>query len=617
MIKRILYKIIINKFFNKLFLTYSLIIIFTIGFLVYIITGSITSTLKNQAISFNKQVLETLNSYYQQKNTNMKLYLKNIINDKDLYSSIQALFNTRKEDNESDYMNLFNSIEFKLSTNATSMDPDIVNIYIYKTNTDSPFLFYNSFQQPIILNILPGLIEKIINNDNYMKTFPPLNSLDNSKDVSTYKFSTCDFLRDINNTSKILGVIVLDYKCDSLRTSYKQYSHYIKGNILVLSDSGEVIFDSSGNYYGKVYTYSNLIKTTKTDTLFLKNKIININRNNNYGYITVGEIPYADLYKDIYSLDFKIYTISLGCILAILILTYFSSIIFSKRIKSIISSIKSINNGNFDIKIATTYAEDEIGIISSNLYNMCQRIKTYIQKEYVYDIQRKEAELKQKEAELYALQSQINPHFLYNTLEVIRMKALSYRENEVSKMIRILSELFRTSIKEQMVVYVKDEINYCKDYLELYNIRYGNKLKIDFDIDTALLEYGIIKHLLQPIIENSLVHGINLDWDSNIINTIIIKGYQSDDDIIITITDNGKGMNEDKLQKVRNDLDNPTISSNKIGLSNVNYRIKLIYGKGYGLSMSSQENSGTVMTLKLKALSKEELQTYVQGLNSR
>ena len=604
-------RIINSKFLNKLFFAYTIIIVLTLTFLTYIFSSSFASMIKDQSISFNKQVVETVNTYFQHKCSNMKLFHQNIFKDKDLYDSMNLLIHSNWEDNQIDFMQLNNEIEDKLINLALSMDPDINKLYVYSSPENTLFSFYNNPEPQHLLNVLPEDISSRKEETSNVTIFPVLRTYNDSKSASSYAFSVCDLLRDKNDISNILGSIVFDYNCNSIKKTYSQYTRYLKGAILILNNKGDVVFDSSGKYYGGTYPEFEQINNSKSGSLFFENKIVNLLENSKYGFITIGEIPYSELYKDINSTKRKIYTFSLGSVIVILVLTYLSNTSISRRIKKIINSIKSIKGGNLDIKIEPVPGKDEIGMISSNLNEMCQRLKEHIQNEYILDLNHKELELKQKESELYALQAQVNPHFLYNTLEVIRMKALTYKQNEVSDMILILSELFRTSIKEQMVVKIKDEIDYCKAYLELYKIRYGDTLMLSFKIDEEILEFGIVKHLLQPIIENSLTHGINLDWDSDFINRVEIMGYRSGEDIIITVSDNGSGLDECKLEEIENDLKNLRISNGKIGLSNVNYRIKLLYGDGFGLKITSQKGKGTTVLIKIKALTTKELELHV------
>jgi two-component system sensor histidine kinase YesM len=147
-------------------------------------------------------------------------------------------------------------------------------------------------------------------------------------------------------------------------------------------------------------------------------------------------------------------------------------------------------------------------------------------------------------------------------------------------------------------------------YLELFSIRYGDKLKISFEVPEHMGGYGVIKHLLQPIIENYIIHGFT--WEKEI-NCISVMGYIDKDDICLIVSDNGNGIEEDKLEAIKCELGKFEASAcDGIGLKNVNDRIKLVYGIQYGLNISSTVGSGTDITIRIPAKSKEELKKIVQ-----
>ena len=289
--------------------------------------------------------------------------------------------------------------------------------------------------------------------------------------------------------------------------------------------------------------------------------------------------------------------------------------------KKIITAITQIQRGNFKTHIEVS-TKDEIGLIADNLNTMSLKIDDFIEKEYVTELKIKnselkqsEAKLRQKSAELYALQSQIDPHFLYNTLEVIRMKALSTNESEVAKMIQCLATMFRNSIKDEIVVSLKDELEFCKSYVELYNIRFVGNLSFIYDVEPELFHYGIIKHLLQPIIENCIIHGLDLSTEENVIQII---GYLDQNKIKILISDNGIGMKEEQLKYLQESLSRDSLhTKDSIGIVNVNQRIQLVYGEDYGISITSKDQIGTEVMITLAAKSKEELNTSLSSLETK
>ncbi|MNV48346.1 Sensor histidine kinase YpdA [compost metagenome] len=253
--------------------------------------------------------------------------------------------------------------------------------------------------------------------------------------------------------------------------------------------------------------------------------------------------------------------------------------------------MKRLQEGDLSTRIHLN-REDELQLIANNFNYMCERLELYINKVYI-------SEITQKNAELVALQSQINPHFLYNTLEAIRMRAISQGAKDVGQMIYILSTLFRTMIKKSMVVTIADEIEYCNLYLELFQIRHKDKLQIESRISPVAMNCSIVKLLIQPVIENYIVHGFRPERFDNLIR---IEVTEADERIQIVIRDNGNGIIPSKLTELQKTLqvsmrmDAPPSS---LGLCNVNERIKLYYGIEYGLSIASEIGVGTTVIMNI------------------
>lgn len=229
-------------------------------------------------------------------------------------------------------------------------------------------------------------------------------------------------------------------------------------------------------------------------------------------------------------------------------------------------------------------------------------------KGYIHNNQKLGDELKRrlfllrKKTQMVALQSQINPHFLHNTLETIKWKAigLTKSDNEVSMMITYLSRLMRITIEtNDIVTSIEEEIEHARMYLEIQQIRYEDKLEIHWDIDPEIMQYKMVKITLQPLIENAIYHGIK---PKEGIGRIDIKAYKDQDGIVFELLDNGIGMN-DRLQQRINQYTpiDDVIEDTHIGLTNVNRRIKLIFGDEYGITVKSNRNIGTLLLIKIPA----------------
>lgn len=255
----------------------------------------------------------------------------------------------------------------------------------------------------------------------------------------------------------------------------------------------------------------------------------------------------------------------------------------------VIVAMDEVKDGNFDISIDVGEENDELSYIAFNFNEMCKRLKEHIEKSYL-------AEINQKNAEMKALQSQINPHFLYNTLEVIRMKAICSGNKEVGKMLYNLATLFRSQLKEKDIITIKSEVDYCKKYLELFKFRYKEKFNYEIYCDEYLLGNKVIKFILQPLVENYLIHGIRLEDDDNM---IVISIVSEDEDILIHIEDNGKGIDVEKIDEINEKLSEKKHNTRSIGILNVNERIKTLYGEKYGVLITKDINLGTKILVKI------------------
>jgi two-component system sensor histidine kinase YesM len=202
--------------------------------------------------------------------------------------------------------------------------------------------------------------------------------------------------------------------------------------------------------------------------------------------------------------------------------------------------------------------------------------------------------LTEKDLNLQMLRSQINPHFLYNTLDTMRMTSLNANCPPLATMCELLAKILRYGVSEaNKLVTVEEENAHLDEYIRLINLRYTN-VSINTNLEPGILSYKILKLLLQPLVENSINHGI-IDDTSN--GSIQIWGYEKDKNLIFTVSDNGNGMEEERLTLLRDYLEDKNTAFNSIGLKNIKKRIQLYYGKEYDLSIDSRPHQGTTVTI--------------------
>ena len=291
-----------------------------------------------------------------------------------------------------------------------------------------------------------------------------------------------------------------------------------------------------------------------------------------------------------------------------LVLTFVTDVITSillKKLKIVIGLMRKIGKGQMLIDIPDL-GSDEIGELAAHFRNMLGKIN-----ELTSTVLRKQAVT--KDAEIRALHSQINAHFIYNVLESIKMMAFVKYQYEISEAITLLGRLMRYNIDwKNKYVLLEEEINHIKNYIKLINIRHNNKVALMIDIEDRFKHYRLLKMLLQPVVENAVNHGLEPKGTSGTIN---IKAYSREDSIHLVVTDNGAGMSAEKIQALRKKLadgggnhEPEPPKSNGIGLENVNERIKLYYGAEYGLDIRSEENVFTEVTVRLPYNDREPME---------
>ena len=227
-------------------------------------------------------------------------------------------------------------------------------------------------------------------------------------------------------------------------------------------------------------------------------------------------------------------------------------------------------------------------------------------------VTREQKQLRKAEFEL--LQAQINPHFLYNTLDAIVWSAEAGNQKQVVKMVGSLSEFFRSSLnKGKELVRVREELSHARSYLEIQQIRYQDILSYEIDVPEELFEYEIPKITVQPIVENALYHGIKNRRGGG---KITITGQESESDYRLIVTDDGMGMDSERLNEITRGLSDKAPEDAKIyGLYNVNERIRLFYGEEYGISIESEYDRGTTVTIRLPKKSNEIVENSTEIKN--
>lgn len=458
----------------------------------------------------------------------------------------------------------------------------IDSIYIYSEPTDTVIMDNNSIP-------LSDLSDTDWINAYRAVTSPKGTIIPRSKNNVYPQLIT--IIKPIYVADEKKGAIIMNINAQSIYNSML-YQQYKDGRLFFLVNADNKIIISSELSYFNTYP-DDIGLNTLTIESNPKNSVYEINDKNYVvlsGDSTISDYKYISAYPlELY--EHKLSTMKLqiiGILLLLMIIIFILAYVASVRSYSPLNEIISFLD-NSQPPADSIEEEDK-----NELMYIINSIQTHINdKTKMAEILEERMKLLRK-SQYDMLQTQINPHFLYNTLETINWMAynMSNSENPVSKSLINLASFFRNTLTSGYFVSIENEIKYTKEYVNILALRYGDLFDIEWDIDESILSYTIIKICLQPIIENAVYHGIKQKNDKGLIK---IKGLCDDNNIILIVSDDGIGIEKDALDELNKTLSETSFTNEKshIGLSNVNQRIKIIFGDSYGIHVKSTVGVGT------------------------
>lgn len=409
-----------------------------------------------------------------------------------------------------------------------------------------------------------------------------------------YYFSIGRKIVDFNTLEKH-GYLTLDFEESILEHSYVGLLDN-DSEVFICNKDGEIISHPDKNKIGKKINDEPYAEMLLQDKLghnyveYIKNSesVAIYSTIDKQGWKLVKTIPTESLYKELSK--YQVYIAIGGLVYGVLIMLFM--IIFSIRYTEPMIKMKEtmekVELGDLSVR-TDVESNDEVGQLGTSLNNMIINMQVLIDK-----LIKEESE--KKDLELESLHAQINPHFLYNTLNTIKWMAKIQGNMSVSNAITALVKLLRISIDlGKNKITLNEEVEYVKNYIVIQKLRFNESIIVNYDIDDECLEYMIPKLILQPIVENSIIYGID---GENIELIIDIKVYKIDDKLIIEVKDNGPGIDGDILKnilKVKTDMNR----FSKVGINNVNQRIKLYCGESYGVEFKTEVGQGTTVYLVL------------------
>ena len=370
------------------------------------------------------------------------------------------------------------------------------------------------------------------------------------------------------------------------------------GYVYLTNDRGDIIWHPKQNeiYSGRFNEDNKYAATLKdgisVENLRGKNITLNVRTIGYTGWKLVGVTPSAALGID--GIKFRFFVLFVADLFLFLLamINAFISDKISNPIKRLDGSVREIESGNLDVEIVPS-GSYEVEHLGKSIKNMLGRIKV-LMSDLVAEHNAK------RKSEFDTLQSQINPHFLYNTLDIIVWMIENENSDKAVNIVTALAKFFRISLsKGKNIITVKDEVEHVRNYLMIQNMRFKNRFEYSIDVDEKVLSYSSLKLMLQPLVENAIYHGMEfMDGDGE----IDVKVFKEDNSLYFTITDNGLGMSEDMVETLLSKDFVPSKKGSGIGVKNVNERIKLYFGSEYGLKVESEPDEGTKITIHLPAV---------------
>ena len=363
--------------------------------------------------------------------------------------------------------------------------------------------------------------------------------------------------------------------------------------VFIYNDDGKVLYENqqitkNAKYRMEFADFQKVRKTEKQnrgDYIFLEKEI------GQNGWHAACYLPKKGIISPMQPILLAVLLMWAACVLfsAAVIMKFSGNM--ARRLEKLTKTMTEVDGGNLDVEMVSA-EKDEIGDLTRGFNQMLSRIRQLIQEVY-------ESRIRQKQYEMTALRAQINPHFLYNSLSLINWKALEIGSDDISKATLALSRYYRTSLnKGKNTMSIREEIDNVRSYLEIQEMFHDYSFEVKMDVAEDILDYRTLNLILQPLAENAIAHGIDRKRDGET-GVITVAGRRDGDCVVLSVADNGVGMEQEKAQTIL------TEKSSGYGVRNVNSRIHLEYGEAYGLSIESELGKGTKVTARIPVVEME------------
>ena len=568
----------------------------SIGQMIFIISIAIVgailmlATVTTNQIIFtrtDKLIESTSKEINKQVIMNYENYLSNVI---DISNSLQGYIVEYTKENNVDELN-------RLFVATTNIEKNIRSVALL-----------NEYGQVVSSSINSGINPRIADIDWFKQAIQMVdihhfsglhteNIVMNGKDEVV---TISKYVQYMKNNETMNGVLMIDINTSNFKTLAAQTNLGESGHIIITDQTNGLIYSSNSECTSRICDSAMIAQS-----IVLGGKLVNLNDLNMYVNVntikdTRWKIATFINVNEIVTMKTEILVQMIFIFLGTLIAVAITSYIFSRRITNPMNKLKKhitlIEQGDFDTRVHVE-GQKEVLLLADAFNNMSDKVK-----ELMIKVLNEQNE--KRKTHFIALQNQINPHFLYNTLDSIVALSENNRNKDVELAIIALSKFFRMSISSEMnLVELKDEIEHIRNYLVIQQIRYRNAFKFDFEIDEEILHHKVIKLSLQPLVENAILHGIQPD---EAFTTILIKAYHKDGFTFIEVFNEGYGISQDRINEIHEMIQSEKQSSS-LGLKNVYQRLKLYYGDEADLTIESELDEYTKVIMKMPFSTEGEL----------
>lgn len=562
----------------------------------YIYNYLTKDTLKNEALANANRELTIANEYVEKLLKDM-VYIANFIQlDAEMNTILKGAAKSKPEP-ESAYQRFIDESKINRTIENITLvgEKAYVTIILNNGKSYTNYSYYDFDPSNLVTKDWFKQLNKLQGYESAWIASQPT-MINSEQRNNPYQISVGRTLRDEN--LKIYGYVLVTIMENKVNQVFEKLPG--REEMMILDPSNHIISHQDDSKIGELFQHSDQLKKKNSSNIFQisnQNYLIAEHNISFVGWKLVSIIPYKQAVTKINSIFNKVFIVHvLSFTIFLLLMTYLLRTI-TKPIVYLGTIAEAVKRGNLSVR-SRLRSNDEVGRLSESFNHMLDRVNEMIQ-------EIKDTQERKRKAELAMLQAQINPHFLFNVLNSIRMKVLVKGDKDSADMISSLSKLLRMTIdKNKDTITFREEVQIGLDFINIMNMRQKEKIHVEISVDEEAYSERFPRFILQPIIENSIIHGLNQGA-----GTIIVKSEIKEDRLVIVIEDNGQGMDMETLQLLRSKLnpssgiENGIHRHNKgfssLGLSNVYERMYITFGKAFQMDIQSLPGEGTKVILTI------------------